>query len=442
MFPVNVVPYDPAWPGMFDTERTVLLSAFADLEPQVEHMGSTSVLGLAAKPKIDILVGLRDWGDLEAAVDRLSRIGYEHEPQITVAQHFSMKRGHPTTHRIHLVEHHGEQWDDNLSFRDALRADPDLRDRYSQLKQELALQHRDDHHAYAAGKASFIEGVIGRARGACRHSDPRTSPPTSHRGSVSRGGPESVVPEDPRALRLDQFGEASPPAIFVHGSGRAGAAAWPGQIGLSGRRLLFVHLRGFGVAEDATGFDYETDTHDVLGLLQEAEPSHLVGASYGGISALMVAMRAEGRVASLTLVEPILLSIARGDAAVEGLVTKTQHALEACSLEELERRLKPAIGLRVEKPWTEGDRRWLERFRAQRPPWDASIPPPSPPDMGVPLLVVTGGWSEVHEAIARRLVEDFGAHHEVVEGAGHRPQDQPVFNLLLEGWWTRVETRA
>jgi pimeloyl-ACP methyl ester carboxylesterase len=247
---------------------------------------------------------------------------------------------------------------------------------------------------------------------------------------------------NPIAIQVDQFGEGSPPAIFVHGSGRAGAAAWPAQSGLSGRRLLFVHLRGFGVADDTTGFDYETDTNDLLDLLQEAEPSHLVGASYGGVSALMATMRAEGRVASLTLVEPILLSIARGDVAVEALVAKTQHALEARSLEEFEGRLEQAIGLKMKKPWMEEDRRWLERFKAQRPPWDASIPSVRLPDMEVPLLVVTGGWNKVYEAIARRLVDGFGAHHEVIEGAGHRPQDHPRFNPILGDWWARAEQTA
>ena len=153
----------------------------------------------------------------------------------------------------------------------------------------------------------------------------------------------------------------------------------------------------------------------------------------------MATIRAEGRVVSLTLVEPILLSIGRGEIAVENLVAKTQHALEARSLEEFEGRLAEAIGLQMKKPWTEEDRRWLKRFKAQRPPWDASIPPTLLPDMGVPLIVITGGWSEVYEAIARRLVEGFGARHEVIEGAGHRPQDHPGFDPLLEDWWVGAE---
>jgi GrpB-like predicted nucleotidyltransferase (UPF0157 family) len=145
---------------MFDAERAVLHSALAGLEPRIEHVGSTAVPGLAAKPKIDILVGLRAWADLASAVERLRGIGYGHEPQIDVPRHLSMKRGHPTTHRVHLVEVGGAEWKDVLAFRDALRADADLRDRYGELKRELALEHRDDHQAYSAGKSPFIEALI------------------------------------------------------------------------------------------------------------------------------------------------------------------------------------------------------------------------------------------------------------------------------------------
>lgn len=151
---------------MFDAEHTALRAALADLEPDIEHVGSTSVPGLAAKPKIDILVGLRTWGDLTSAVERLLGIGYEHEGQIDVPRHLSMKRGRPTTHRVHLVERREEQWDEVLCFRDTLRADPDLRRRYAELKQELALEHQDDHQAYSLGKGPFIQAVIERARSA------------------------------------------------------------------------------------------------------------------------------------------------------------------------------------------------------------------------------------------------------------------------------------
>jgi GrpB-like predicted nucleotidyltransferase (UPF0157 family) len=163
MFPVIVVAYDPAWPAMFEQERAAITSGLGDLE-QIEHIGSTSVPGLVAKPKLDILVGLVRWRDLDAAIDRLLRAGYGHEPQLAKPHHLSMKRGLPTTHRVHLVERDGELWREYLSFRDALRLDPGLSARYGALKQELARAHRDDHQAYSTGKGPFIEGVLRELR--------------------------------------------------------------------------------------------------------------------------------------------------------------------------------------------------------------------------------------------------------------------------------------
>ena len=163
---VIVVPYDPLWPGRFEAAREEIISALAGLSIWVEHVGSTSVPGLAAKPKIDILVGLRDWDDLEPAVTRLLALGYERERQLDKPRTYSVKRGHPTTHRVRLVEREGTLWNEYLLFRDALRADPNLATEYGRLKQRLALQHRDDpsHDAYMNGKAPFIETVLGKTR--------------------------------------------------------------------------------------------------------------------------------------------------------------------------------------------------------------------------------------------------------------------------------------
>ena len=167
MFPVVVVPYDPTWPQAFERERVEIVSTLVDLSADVEHIGSTSVPGLAAKPKIDILVGLRAWRDLDAAVDALLQVGYEHDSsQLPKPRTFSIKRGRPTTHRVRFVERNGELWGEYLSFRDALRADPDLASRYGGLKEELALRFRDDlsHEAYMRGKAPFIEEVLAGLR--------------------------------------------------------------------------------------------------------------------------------------------------------------------------------------------------------------------------------------------------------------------------------------
>jgi GrpB-like predicted nucleotidyltransferase (UPF0157 family) len=164
MLPVVVMPYDPEWPEMFERERAMILVALADLDVDIEHVGSTAVPDLPAKPKIDILVGLRTWDDLETAVDALLGIGYGRERQLAKPEHLSLRRGRPhhTTHRVHLVVRNGEHWRDVLAFRDALRGDADLAARYGRLKQELARRHADDvtHKAYMSGKAPFIEAVV------------------------------------------------------------------------------------------------------------------------------------------------------------------------------------------------------------------------------------------------------------------------------------------
>lgn len=103
--PVVVVPYDPGWPGMFERERRAIQSALTDLEMTIEHIGSTAVPGLAAKPKIDILAGLQTWDDLEPTVDALLAIGYGHEQQLMKPEHFCLRRARSdhTSHRFTLL---------------------------------------------------------------------------------------------------------------------------------------------------------------------------------------------------------------------------------------------------------------------------------------------------------------------------------------------------
>jgi GrpB-like predicted nucleotidyltransferase (UPF0157 family)/8-oxo-dGTP pyrophosphatase MutT (NUDIX family) len=165
--PVVVVPYDPSWPAMFERERVAIMSALANLDVAIEHNGSTAVPGLVAKPKIDILVGLRTWDNLGTAVGALLSLGYEHERQLIRPRTFSVKRGRPTTHRVRFVEQGGVLWSENLAFRDALRADPGLAARYGQLKQDLAQRYADDlsHEGYMSGKAPFIHAALAAVRG-------------------------------------------------------------------------------------------------------------------------------------------------------------------------------------------------------------------------------------------------------------------------------------
>lgn len=155
--------YDPRWPGLFGAERERLLSLFPDTLVAIEHMGSTAVPGLAAKPVIDILAGVESMAAARALVVPLCANGYTASAEFNAAltdRQWLMRweQGH-RTHHLHLVVHGGPVWTQRLRFRDALRADPALAARYAALKAGLAAQYPKDREAYTEAKAAFVQAA-------------------------------------------------------------------------------------------------------------------------------------------------------------------------------------------------------------------------------------------------------------------------------------------
>lgn len=161
---IIVVSYDAAWPQRFRVESQLIQMALADLEPAVEHIGSTSVPGLAAKPTIDMLVGVRSLAEFGRHVDRLADYGYEyvpeHERSLPDRRFFKRVVHAMRTHHVHVVELHGVYWQRYMAFRDRLRCDSTLAARYAALKRGLAGRHRFDRDAYTNGKTHFVEAVL------------------------------------------------------------------------------------------------------------------------------------------------------------------------------------------------------------------------------------------------------------------------------------------
>lgn len=162
--PIVVVPYDPAWPIRFRIEAQLVQVAMSAQRPAIEHIGSTSVPGLAAKPVIDMLVGVPSLDAFEAYVDRLSNYGYEYIPEYERAlpdrRFFKrMVRG-VRTHHAHVVEVNGLYWKRYLKFRNHLRADGWLAARYAEVKRRLARRFPNDRDAYTNGKTGFVEAVL------------------------------------------------------------------------------------------------------------------------------------------------------------------------------------------------------------------------------------------------------------------------------------------
>lgn len=160
---VTVLPYDPAWATRFAVERVALEAALAPwLSGGVQHIGSTAVPGLCAKPMIDMMAGVADLAAAAAAAPVLTALGWE---QGTHRPHEALWFGRPPgpwwqrTHHLHLTEVGSALWRERLVFRDALRADPALRTAYAALKQELA---HLEVEPYTAAKRAFVADVLAR----------------------------------------------------------------------------------------------------------------------------------------------------------------------------------------------------------------------------------------------------------------------------------------
>jgi GrpB-like predicted nucleotidyltransferase (UPF0157 family) len=154
---IEVVPYDPRWPGEFEAERVQLERVLGPwLEDGIHHVGSTAIPGIAAKPIVDMMAGVRDFEDARAAYAPLLAAGWEHTPHRPgIAHHFSKGE----THGLHLTEPGSDLWLERLAFRDRLRADASLAREYEALKLRLAGE-AGDLGGYTAGKREFVARVL------------------------------------------------------------------------------------------------------------------------------------------------------------------------------------------------------------------------------------------------------------------------------------------
>jgi GrpB-like predicted nucleotidyltransferase (UPF0157 family) len=166
---ISVSDYDPAWPEMFEQERANLQSALGPLILTIEHMGSTAVPGLAAKPIIDLLVGVRNLAEARSrCIEPLETLGYtympEYEPWLPGELFFRKGSSGPWTHHVHIMELSNPRWDAFLSFRDYLRANPDVASSYGNLKKALAAKFKDDIAGYRNAKGDFVFAATVKAR--------------------------------------------------------------------------------------------------------------------------------------------------------------------------------------------------------------------------------------------------------------------------------------
>jgi GrpB-like predicted nucleotidyltransferase (UPF0157 family) len=159
---IHVVPYDASWPERFETERRVLVDAIgAYITGTIEHVGSTAVPGLAAKPVIDIMVGVESLVASRPALSPLEGLGYCYFPYRPDVMHWLCKPSPQfRTHHLHLVPFRSRLWIERIAFRDYLREHSDIAAEYAHLKRLLAERHRFDREAYTDAKETFIRQVV------------------------------------------------------------------------------------------------------------------------------------------------------------------------------------------------------------------------------------------------------------------------------------------
>ena len=159
-----VSPYSPEWPKLFEAIREELLLAFSPTVVAIEHIGSTSVRGLAAKPVIDVVLGAGSLADIESRIKPLGDLGYayvsKYEDELPMRRYFVKSPADSLRIHVHGVEHGSRLWQEHLAFRDALRADEGLRSRYQDLKLRLSEEFAHDKSAYTAAKSPFIQSVL------------------------------------------------------------------------------------------------------------------------------------------------------------------------------------------------------------------------------------------------------------------------------------------
>jgi GrpB-like predicted nucleotidyltransferase (UPF0157 family) len=159
--PIEIVEYDPTWPTEFERLRNRAQVALGDLAIAIEHVGSTAVPGLAAKPVIDLVVVVANDDDVARAIELLEGIGYRARGNQGVEgrEVFSWPEGE-RRHHLYVSPQSSAELQAQVRFRDRLRADPVLARNYEALKRELAVRYRDDRPGYTDAKTEFVESAV------------------------------------------------------------------------------------------------------------------------------------------------------------------------------------------------------------------------------------------------------------------------------------------
>jgi pimeloyl-ACP methyl ester carboxylesterase len=247
------------------------------------------------------------------------------------------------------------------------------------------------------------------------------------------------------ALHVERDGDAGPTVVLIHGNGPPGWGAWDAARPLADRyRLVVPHRGGYPPNPPLDRIDFGQQADELAELVEPG--SHLVGHSYGGVIALIMAGRIGERLRSLTVVEPPALGLVRGNPAAETIITELQRIPETAGdpRTQLVAFLR-AVGSTTEvpDPLPPGGAQLVQAGNAQRQPWEALFDFAAIRAAGMPVLVITGGHSDAFEAIGDVIERELRAERAVLPGRGHSVQRVgAAFNSRLAAFIDEAERRA
>ncbi len=161
---ISVVPYDPHWAALFEQEAKQLHRLLGAKAYQIQHIGSTAVPSMLAKPIIDILIGLPQQELIDDIVLAITPFGFEDMGEAGIKGRRHLRKRNPVAINLHLVLADSDLWRNNLVLRDYLRTHPNEAKRYGELKREIINNGTNTLLAYSDHKAKFIQDLIGRAQ--------------------------------------------------------------------------------------------------------------------------------------------------------------------------------------------------------------------------------------------------------------------------------------
>jgi GrpB-like predicted nucleotidyltransferase (UPF0157 family) len=161
---VRLVPYTPEWKQLYKMEKVSLQDRLDAYILDIQHVGSTSIPGMLAKPIVDIAIAIADFEEARVCIPLMEELEYEYKGEFGIPHRHYFVKGDPRTFHVHMSEIDSLEWENTILFRDYLCQHTDIAKEYAQLKISLALKYPQDRTAYMEGKTAFVEGVIQLAR--------------------------------------------------------------------------------------------------------------------------------------------------------------------------------------------------------------------------------------------------------------------------------------